>query len=64
MWTLYLQDRDRTFALQLCFTVISLAHSVIVLEGEETLQIPFGNSEVTEIPTAEVSHTNLIRFAT
>ncbi|XP_008683082.1 2-oxoisovalerate dehydrogenase subunit beta, mitochondrial isoform X2 [Ursus maritimus] len=47
------QDRDRTFALQLCFTVISLAHSVIVLEGEETLQIPFGNSEVTEIPTAE-----------
>ncbi|XP_008683081.1 2-oxoisovalerate dehydrogenase subunit beta, mitochondrial isoform X1 [Ursus maritimus] len=48
------QDRDRTFALQLCFTVISLAHSVIVLEGEETLQIPFGNSEVTEIPTAEI----------
>lgn len=44
--------------------VISLARSMIVLEGEETLQIPFGNSEVTEIPTAEVNHTNLIRFAT
>lgn len=64
VWTLYLQAQDCTFALQLCWMVISLACSMIVLEGEETLQIPFGSSEVTEVPTPEVNHMNLIRFAT
>lgn len=64
VWTLYLQHRDRTFALQLCLTVISLAHSVIILAGEHTLWTPFGSAEVTEVPAVEMSHVHLIRFAT
>lgn len=62
--TLYLQDRDRTFAPQLCLMVISLARSMIILEGEHTLQTPLGRAEVTEVPAAEMNHMNLIRFAT
>lgn len=62
--TLYLQDRDRTFAPQLCLMVISLARSVIILEGEHTLQTPLGRAEVTKVPAAEMNHMNLIRFAT
>lgn len=62
--TLYLQGRDRTFAPQLCLMVISLAHSVIILEGEHTLQTPLGRTEVTKVPAAEMNHRNLIRFAT
>lgn len=62
--TLYLQDRDRTFAPQLCLMVISLARSVIILEGEHTLQTPLGRAEVTKVPAAEMNHMNVIRFAT
>lgn len=62
--TLYLQDRDRTFAPQLCLMVISLARSMIILEGEHTLQTPLGRAEVTKVPAAEMNHMNLIRFAT
>ena len=62
--TPHLPHRDCTFALQLCLTVISLACSVIILEGEHTLQTPFGSAEVTEVPAAEMNHMSLIRFAT
>lgn len=64
VWTLCLQGRARTFAPQLCLMVISLAHGVIILEGEHTLQTPLGRAEVTKVPAAEMNHTSLIRFAT
>lgn len=64
VWTPYLQHRERTFALQLCLTVISLARSMIILEGEHTFQTPFGSAGVTEVPAAEMNHMKLIRFAT